>query len=93
MANSSYKGTKYIVVGIKYSLGKEREVIGLAEEDFRDSAEYQQLIYSNITPEIDLSYNKLSFQDKLLGIFKNKVPHYYLDLRGKSICIWSTHNS
>ncbi|WP_281936364.1 RNA-binding domain-containing protein, partial [Paenibacillus tyrfis] len=70
MANSNHPGTKYIIIGIKERPGREPEIIGINAEEFKDSSEYQQLVHSNIAPEIDFEYVKFKYQGKLLAAFK-----------------------
>lgn len=69
MANSKYNGNKFIVIGVKDYVNGSREVVGVAEEELVDQASYQQLILSNIEPDINFRFYPYEFNGKLLGIF------------------------
>lgn len=56
MANSSHKGDKFIILGVKDKPDGTREVFGIQQEDFIDSSIYQNVILENIEPEIKLDY-------------------------------------
>lgn len=68
MANSFSEQTKYIICGIKVKPNNEKELIGIIKDDFKDSAEIQQLIYSNIEPDLHVEYLPFEYCSKLLGI-------------------------
>ncbi|MDU4959076.1 MAG: ATP-binding protein [Sporomusaceae bacterium] len=55
MANANYNGEKYIIVGVKSVPGNENALVGI-DDDVNDDAEYQQIIYENIEPQIKFSY-------------------------------------
>lgn len=81
MANSKHEGNKYIIVGIKDNINGNREIVGLKEVELVDQASYQQLIISNIEPDIFIKFYPFQYKDKLLGIFElfeNNNPPYIL---------------
>lgn len=69
MANAKTDSIKYIITGVKLLGDGSRNILGI-EENIIDEATYQQLIYSNIEPELDVSYFSYQFQDKKLGVFR-----------------------
>ncbi|WP_338652678.1 ATP-binding protein [Sporosarcina psychrophila] len=60
---------RYIVIGVKETNG-EKEFVGVNREDFDDVASYQQIIDQNIEPNIPLTLDFPSIQDKTIAIFK-----------------------
>lgn len=68
MANGYNKDIKYIIIGLK-PRNQDRNIQGLLE-DLVDSATYQQLIYENVEPEINLEYTSHQFNGKTMGVFK-----------------------
>ena len=70
MANSFSELTKYIICGIKVKPNNEKEIQGIDSNEFKDSAELQQLIYSNIEPDLHIEYLSFEYEGKLLGIIK-----------------------
>ncbi|MEB4783721.1 ATP-binding protein [Paenibacillus jamilae] len=69
MANSCHDGDKYIIVGIK-DRPEGKEIKGINPHEFIDSSNYNQLITSNIEPDIQFDYFKYDYKGSLLGIFK-----------------------
>lgn len=69
MANSFSEEDKYIITGIKDCNGI-LEIVGLEVNDVTDDANYQQLILENIEPEVKFRYFTLTYNDKLLGVFR-----------------------
>lgn len=67
MANAKHNGDKFIIIGIKVR-ADVKEVVGI--QSITDSSEYQELIHSNIEPEINFDYFPLEFEGKLLGIIR-----------------------
>lgn len=70
LANSDAYETKYIIVGIKAKPDGSKDIIGICESEFKDSSEYQQLILSNIEPDINIDYFQHKYKNKLIGILK-----------------------
>lgn len=68
MANSEYKGDKYIIVGVKNIPGNKNKIIGINEK-VEDDSNYQQLISENIEPEIRFSYYYDTIEDKIVTYF------------------------
>lgn len=80
MANSSHPGKKYIVMGIKDSIGGDRVVTGVSPDQIIDSASYQQFILNNIEPDLDLDLYYTDYQDKKIAvlILDNTIDKPYL---------------
>lgn len=70
MANANISGDRYIVIGVKHRPDGTRELAGIVEGEFVDSAIYHQLARENIEPEIHFDYQPYRFQDVLLGILR-----------------------
>jgi hypothetical protein len=70
MANADVNGDRYIIIGVKYKNSGDRDIVGIAKEDFVDSAIYQQLVRDNIEPELNIDYFSHELQDKYLSIIK-----------------------
>lgn len=70
MANSKFQGDKYIILGVKDSPTGKREIIGLNDDEIRDSAEYHQLIYQNVEPDIEFDFFPFPYEGKILGVIK-----------------------
>jgi len=70
MANSFSSQTKYIICGIKVKPTNKKELLGIETNQFKDSAEYQQLIYANIEPDLHIEYIPFDYNGTLLGIIK-----------------------
>jgi predicted HTH transcriptional regulator len=68
MANAKYVGDKYIIVGVKFLENGEREFWGV-NEALIHAATFQLLIHENIEPEIPISYNHFTWQEKVFGVF------------------------
>lgn len=69
MANAKTNNERYIIVGIKHKANGEREILGI-ENSFIDDATYQQIVNSNIEPELNFIYYPYKYRGKKLGIFK-----------------------
>jgi hypothetical protein len=68
-ANADYEGSRYIIIGIK----KENNEIAVFHiEAPTDSASIQQIIQSNITPEVDVSYYPYLYRASNLMILEIK---------------------
>lgn len=69
MANSRHDGDKFIIVGIK-DRPEGKEIKGIDPEDFIDSSNYNQVILSNIEPDIQFDYFKYEYKGLVLGVFR-----------------------
>lgn len=79
-ANNSFEGHQYIVYGIK-DIDGQLEFAGLDTPFDRDDAEFQQLIYENIEPVINISFSKYVHKEKiflLLTIDADKSQRPYM---------------
>ncbi|MBL3547828.1 helix-turn-helix domain-containing protein [Chryseobacterium sp. KMC2] len=68
LANSLTKNNRFIIIGVKHSANRERELLGI-NDDFIDDATYQQLVENNIEPSIGFKYFPFKHKEKLFGIF------------------------
>lgn len=69
LANGRSKNNKYIIIGVKHFPNGERDIVGV-EDDFVDEATYQQLIHTNIEPEIKFKYYAFDYEGKKIGVFE-----------------------
>jgi len=69
MANSRHDGDKFIIVGVK-DRPEGKEIKGIGPEDFIDSSNYNQVILSNIEPDIQFDYFKYEYKGSVLGVFR-----------------------
>lgn len=69
-ANSKSFDTKYIITGIKAERNGKKSFIGINENIVKDSADYQQLVWSNIEPRMNIDYYSLEYQDRLFEVFE-----------------------
>ena len=67
MANSSYEGDKYIIIGVAEKNGK-KTMKGLSMP-LEDPAHYDQVIHNNIEPEIPFLLQTVEVDGKLFGVF------------------------
>ncbi|MBW9169759.1 ATP-binding protein [Clostridium estertheticum] len=70
MANADIECVRYIIVGIKDKSYGDKEILGIEKSEFIDSATYQQIIFENIEPQIDIEYFPHVHNNKVLGIIK-----------------------
>ncbi len=71
MANANIENRiRYIIIGVKHLPSGEREIHPLSENEFIDDANYQELVRSNIEPEIQFTYKQVYYENKLLGVFE-----------------------
>lgn len=68
MANAFGNGERYIIFGIKHYSNGNRELLGIQDEEFIDSANYQQLVRENIEPELEIDYSPLTLDGKIFGV-------------------------
>lgn len=89
MANSSHRGDKYIILGVKDKPNGNREIFGISKDEFIDSSIYQNVILDNIEPEIKFDYFPIDYENRLLGIIKihtsNTDKPYMLKKRYKHL--------
>lgn len=71
MANANTDVSKrYIIIGVKHLPNGSRDIVGIPMDEFRDDADYQDLVRQNIEPEIKFVYKPIEFGDQLLGVFE-----------------------
>lgn len=70
MANADVDGDRFIVLGVKLRPDGSRQFRGIPKEEFRDAAEYQQLILQNIEPELGIDYLPVEVDDVLIGVLR-----------------------
>ena len=70
LANSSYSGDRYIIIGAR-DLPK-RIIKGIDKKEIKDSAIYQQFINENIEPSINFETINFQYDDKNFLIYKIK---------------------
>lgn len=68
MANASYSGPRFIIIGVKPKGDGTRELIGVTE-DAIDEASYQQLVNANITPSLSITYLPKILDGKTFWVF------------------------
>ncbi len=67
-ANANSKGIKYIIIGVKGQSNGERLFFNV--DSITDDAIFQQLVSSNIEPEINFKYYPFQYDEKTFGIFE-----------------------
>jgi|AntRauTorcE11897_2_1112592.scaffolds.fasta_scaffold03719_6 uncharacterized protein YccT (UPF0319 family) len=70
IANAAGNQDRHIILGVNYKNNGERDIVGIKDEDFIDSAQYQQLAYENIEPKINFDYFAYNFKGDTIGILK-----------------------
>lgn len=70
LANADYEGDRYIIIGLKVYADGRRDLIGVAPDQLRDSAIYDQLVRENIEPPVQLAYTPFLFEGKHYGVFR-----------------------
>ena len=70
MANANIESDRYIIIGVKHKPSSERKIIGIQNEEFIDSATYEQIINENVEPDIKIEYTAYKYKNKLLDILK-----------------------
>ncbi|MGB5822386.1 MAG: ATP-binding protein [Saonia sp.] len=73
-ANAHVSGDKYIILGVKHKSDNERELCGIDADNLSDSSTYQQLVNSNIEPDINLECFLHTYDSKQFGVFKIVDP-------------------
>ena len=69
MANGTYEGDKYIIIGVRQESADRFIPIGVTE-DVVDAASYQQIIHEYIEPDINFEYFAHEVDNKKFGIFR-----------------------
>ncbi|MFZ3590351.1 helix-turn-helix domain-containing protein [Bacillus sp. DJP31] len=88
MANSNCEGEKFIICGIKDKPNAERTLNGINPDDFIDSSNFQQLILSNIEPDINFDYFPFEYKGFCFGVFRinnNQNKPYMLKKKYKNL--------
>ena len=70
MANSDTDSDSYIIIGIKHKPSGDRGFIDVMKDEFIDGSNYQELILSNIEPEINIDYFLYNHDGHDLGIIR-----------------------
>jgi hypothetical protein len=70
LANADYEGDRYIIIGLKVYSDGRRDFVGVAPDQLKDSAIYDQLVRENIEPAVQLSYTPSLFEGKHYGVFR-----------------------
>ncbi|WP_339629829.1 ATP-binding protein [uncultured Maribacter sp.] len=73
-ANAHNEGDKYIILGVKHTNSNERELVGINATALSDQSTYQQLVNSNIEPDINLECFLHSYDNKQYGVFRIVNP-------------------
>lgn len=71
-ANSNTQMDRYIIIGVNFSSEGKRKYIDIYEkkELIKDSATYQQIIYSSIEPKIEFDYFEIEHNSINFGIYR-----------------------
>lgn len=69
LSNANTNDDRYILIGLKPKSLDDRGIEGI-KGDLTDSATYQQLIYENIEPELNIEYFPHKFKDFTIGVLK-----------------------
>ncbi|WP_416808990.1 helix-turn-helix domain-containing protein [Bacillus thuringiensis] len=72
MANSSHKGTKYIILGVKDDILNGRSIVGIDKDEKIDSSTYQQYILSNIEPDLNFDLQYIDINKKTIAVIEIK---------------------
>lgn len=70
MANADIEGERLIIIGVKHKSNGNREIRPIKNEEFIDSANYQQLVRENVEPELKIDYAPHYYKKDLLGLLK-----------------------
>lgn len=70
MANAEFEGQRYIIMGLKVLPGGQREFLPINILEFKDDAEYQQIVRANIEPSLKFIYKPIEVNNNLLGYFE-----------------------
>jgi hypothetical protein len=73
-AHESYEGLKYIILGVKHYPDGSRNLVGIPNGEFLDSAIYQQIIKENIEPDLDIEYFPFKLDNQIFGILSIAAP-------------------
>ncbi len=70
MANANVAGPRYLILGVKLRPGGDRDILGVAPDNFVDSATYQQLIHNNVEPELSIEYAPFQIDALQVGVLE-----------------------
>ena len=85
MANSGFKGEKYIIFGVKEEI-VSKKIVGVNLEQVKDQATYQQIIRENIEPDIKFEMKMFQKDNYTLCCFiinGNDRPYIIKKMFGK----------
>ena len=78
MANADIETDRHIVIGVSIE-PRQRNLLGMDRQDFRDSANYVDLLRDYIEPDINFKYFPYDYDGKTFGIIEisncNKPPY------------------
>ncbi|MBS5913111.1 MAG: ATP-binding protein [Paenibacillus macerans] len=88
MANANTDINKrYIIIGVKHMPNGDRNFFCIPKDEFKDDADYQDLVRQNIEPEIKFVYKAVEFEGHLLGVFEitncEQRPYVMKKAKGK----------
>ncbi|MCD6594063.1 ATP-binding protein [bacterium] len=69
MANSFSNDDKFIICGVQENRGGKNNILGINPTNAPDIATYQQLIFNNIEPSIDLLFEILECEGRDIAVF------------------------
>lgn len=70
LANADVDGDRFLVLGIKLRSDGTRDFRGIPRDEFRDAAEFQQLLAQNIEPNLAVDYIPLELEEVLVGVLR-----------------------
>ncbi|SHN26062.1 helix-turn-helix domain-containing protein [Mucilaginibacter sp. OK098] len=70
-ANANYAGDRFIIIGIRK---KDDDITAVAVENSMDSSRIQELVHSNITPEVNINYESYLFEGKTIMVLTINDP-------------------
>ena len=70
MANASVDGRRYIITGIEVDDKGQKNVHGVDRDDFSGNPAYQSLVTDYIEPPIRVTYQRVSFGGKHVGVYE-----------------------
>ncbi|OPY34237.1 MAG: Divergent AAA domain protein [Methanomassiliicoccales archaeon PtaU1.Bin124] len=69
-ANSPVGEEKFIIYGIEVEkTTRTKNIVGINQSDFKDGASYQQLIASNVDPQVNFELLFIDYKNQKLGVF------------------------
>jgi len=70
MANASVDGRRYIITGVEVDDKGQKSVHGVDRNDFSGNPAYQSLVTDYIEPPIRVTYQRVSFGGKHVGVYE-----------------------